>query len=293
MRSVLVRSGATVAAGAAALMTLLAASPVTTRLDGYQITMKMTVEMPATEMPVGMPPGPMNMDMVIKTADGRLRMEIDFAKFMGTNAGYMAAAGAMLNGTYILLQPDGKMLTVMPSMRVAMSADAGSLLSGGMGAGDVSEKVDTAPGWLKVTDLGAGERVAGYATRRFRADMKFKTTVDENGLKTTETNDSSYEFWITTDRGDVMAALRAFDKATGNSVVGGQKEISDALMSKLPPNSSVLRAVGHNLTNEGKTSMKMEVTEIKKATFEPAEFEVPPGVQVMDMNAMTGGRGRN
>ena len=293
MRSVLVRSGATVALGAAAVVTLLAASPATTKLDGYQITMKMTVEMPATEMPVGMPPGPMNMDMVIKTADGRLRMEIDFAKFMGTNAGYMAAAGAMLNGTYVLLQPNGKMLTVMPAMGVAMAADAGSLLSGGgLGAGDVSEKVDTAPGWLKVTDLGAGERVAGFATRRFRADMKFKTTVDDNGLKTTEMNDSSYEIWLTTDRGDVMTALRAFDKATGTSVVGGQKEISDGLMAKLPPNSSVLRVVGHNLTNEGKTSMRMEVTEIKKATFEPAEFEVPAGVQVMDMSAM-GGRGRN
>ena len=294
MRSPLVRSGATIALGAAALVTLVAASPADMRVDGYQITMKMTAEMPAGEMPAGTPAGPVQMDVVIKSTTDQLRVEMDFSKLASGGGGDMAAAGAMMAGMYMLLRSDGKMVTVMPSMGMAMIADPSAILGGGGGLAGmgISTKVDTAAGWLKITDLGAGERIAGYATRKFRAEVKYKETVTVMGTTTADSTESVYDLWVTTDASDALGALRKYSEKFGGSVGSGNKEIFDAWTKKLPANSVPLRTVGHMTTAKGKTSMTLEVAEIKKATFEATDFDVPAGMQVMDMSAMMGGRGR-
>jgi hypothetical protein len=294
MRSPLLRSGATIALGAAALVTLGAASPAVQRVDGYQITMKMTVEMPA-DAAAGMPAGPMQMDVVIKSAGDRIRMEMDMAKMMASRGGgdQMAGAAAMMGGIYVLVQPDNKMITVMPAMGMAMVADPGAMFGGGGGMGGmIKTSVDTLPGWLKVTDLGAGERILGYATRKFRVETKYKTTVTVMGTTTTESTEGTSDIWVTSDPSDALAAIRKYSQTMGASVMGGAKDIFEAQMKMLPANAVALRTVTTGTTDKGKMSFSMEVAEIKKATFEATEFEVPAGMQIMDMGAMMGGRGR-
>ncbi|HKS06531.1 MAG TPA: hypothetical protein VJR92_09490 [Gemmatimonadaceae bacterium] len=296
MRSPLLRSSATIALGAAALVTLDAASPAVQRVDGYQITMKMTMEMPINAAAAGMPAGPIQMDVVIKSAGDRIRMEMDMAKMMAGRGGgdQMAGAAAMMGGMYILVQPDNKMVTVMPSMGMAMVADPGALFGGGGGAmgGMIKMTVDTLPGWLKVTDLGAGERILGFATRKFRVETKYKMTVSVMGTATTETIESTTETWVTSDPSEAFAALRKYSQTMAPQMMGGAKDIVEISMKKLPPNAVALRFVSMWTTEKGKSSVTMEVAEIKKATFEATEFEVPAGMQVMDMSAMMGGRGR-
>lgn len=296
MRSPLLRSSATIALGAAALVTLIAASPAIERVDGYQITMKVTMEVPGAAQ-AGMPAGPTQMDVVIKSAGDRIRMEMDMAKLMsgrgGDAANQAAAASAMMGGMYILVQPDGKMMTVMPSMGMAMVADPSAMLGGGGGMGGMmSMTLDTLPGWLKVTDLGAGERILGFATRKYRVETRVKTTVSVMGTTTSDSAESTYDIWVTSDASDALAAIRKYSQTMGSSVMGGSKDVFDAWMKKLPANAVGLRTIGTSTSEKGKTTFNMEIAEIKKATFEATEFEVPAGMQVMDMGAMMGGRGR-
>jgi hypothetical protein len=290
MRSPLLRSSAKIALGAAALVALSAASPAVQRVDGYQITMKVTMDMPA-DAAAGMPAGPMQMDVVIKSAGERVRMEMDMAKMMAGRGGgdQMAGAAAMLGGVYVLVQPDGKMITVMPSMGMAMVGGGGGM--GAMG-GMIKTSLDTLPGWLKVTDLGAGERILGYATRKFRVETKYTTTTTVMGTATTDSIDGTSDVWVTSDPAEALAAIRKYSQTMGASVLGGTKDIFEASMKKLPANAVALRTVATSTTDKGKTSVTLEVAEIKKATFEATEFEVPAGMQVMDMGAMMGGRGR-
>jgi hypothetical protein len=132
-----------------------------------------------------------------------------------------------------------------------------------------------------VEDLGAGERILGYATRRFRATAK-----DAQG------REGTMEMWFA-DVGAAGAAMQKFSESFGAISMGNAtKAASAAVSSKIPKGAVLLRAVINATTDRGKMTSTIETTDIKTMRFDAGEFEIPAGINVMDMSAMMGGRGR-
>lgn len=289
MRRSFVRSGARVALGAVALVALVAATPAPAILDGYQITMRMTMTEPGAAAPTG------PIDMVIKSSADRMRMEMDFGKLMAGRGGEGAEmAGTMMAGMFMLLQPDGKVVTIMPGMNMGMIMDPGAMLSGGgmggMGGTGISIDTDTAGMSVTVQDLGAGERILGFATRKYHVEMKYKTTVRVMGTVDTTSVNMSTDTWITTDAGEPLAVLRKHAEKFGSMFNGGAtKSVTDVMTAKLPKNGVALRTNIKSVDEKGTHLVSVEVAEMKRANFEVTEFEVPAGINVMDLGAMMGG----
>jgi hypothetical protein len=116
---------------------------------------------------------------------------------------------------------------------------------------------------MAVEDLGASETIAGHPTRKYR-------------IKPTNP-DEAVELWIATD-------IPGIDYKAFAGMFGARFTGTDSRMAAKIPTGFAMRVVG-------KTG-GMEVTKIDKATFSDADFEVPAGINVLDLGAMMGGRGR-
>ena len=75
------------------------------------------------------------------------------------------------------------------------------------------------------------------------------------------------------------AGVAGINRQTG-SLLHLQQQVSSGRRILTPSDDPVAAAQALEVTQAGKTS------------FEESDFEVPPGIQVMDLGAMMGGRGR-
>jgi hypothetical protein len=245
-------------------------------IDGYVIDMKITTE--------GQTP-PADIGMTLKVAGDKMRVEMDLSRMMPGGGG---GNEEMMNGAYMLLQENGKMAMILPNMRNPMS--------GGTGFGmtmDISAIAGMAPQGgpprandvqVNVEDLGAGGQIAGHATRKYR--ITTKANVNGNPMETVS------ESWFATDLSGAEEGFKKFSSSFGAQFSGNSaKEIQDAMMSKMPKGFP-MRSVTEISEGSSKTKATMEVTRIEKSSFEGPEFEVPTGIQLMDMSGMMGGRGR-
>jgi hypothetical protein len=199
------------------------------------------------------------------------------------------AGGAMAEGAYMLLQDNGKIAMILPNMAnpmgggtgFGMTMDISSITGAARGRGGMPEASDIQ---VDVADLGAGEAILGHPTHKYR--ITTKATV--NGTPSETVTDS----WFATDLAGAEEGFKKFSKSFGAQFSGGAaKGMQDAIASKMPKGFP-LRSIT-NVTQSGKTSKTtMEVTQVGKATFEASDFEVPAGIQLMDMSGMMGGRGR-
>lgn len=269
---------------ARALFTLIPATliaPMTFRApavapvdDGYVIAMKITSDAMQNE----------NMGLTLKVAGAKMRVEMDMSAMMGGRAG-----GEMADGAYMLLQENGKVAMILPNMRnpmsgsngFGMSMDLSAILSGGPGRGSMPEASNIQ---VDVAELGAGEAILGHPTRKYR--ITTKATVNGSATETVT------ESWFATDLAGAEDGFKKFTQSFGAQFSGASaKGIQDAMAAKMPkgfPLRSITTA-----TESGKTQkITMEVTQVGKATFEASAFEVPAGIQLMDMSGMMGGRGR-
>jgi hypothetical protein len=261
------------ALGLAALaFTVTAASAPPHVDDGYLITMSLVVPEQGE--------GPMT--MTIKAAGDRMRFEMDFSRAMGADASSM-------QGMFGVLQPGGKVAIVMPQMQMGVTMDLAMMLGRGTpGEAGVAMKDMT----VDVTDLGSGGTIIGYATRKYHVRQKYSMTVTVFGQTITEAVNTADTLWVTQDLGAAEGALKKFQESFGSMMGGGMAKVADSLASKMPKGFP-LRTVSVRTDDKGKATVnRAEITEIKKATFAAAEFEIPAGINLMDMGAMMGGRGR-
>jgi hypothetical protein len=252
------------------------------RVDGYTIAMRVTTTDAAAD-PV---------QMTLKVAGGSLRIEMDgIAASMGGGRGGGSQADQMSRGAYMLLQDGGKVAMILPSMPNPMGGGMGmgvsmdvSALTGGMGMA-VPEASNVN---VDVEDLGAGESILGFPTRKYRLKQAYTTTGRGGGAQ-----DVTTDVWMTTSISGADAALRRFSESFGSQYTAGSnaRGVVDALSAKMPQGFP-MKSVATERRGNGSVVTTMEVTELTKTAFSQSEFDVPSGIQLIDMNAMMGGRGR-
>jgi hypothetical protein len=190
----------------------------------------------------------------------------------------------------MLVQASGKLALVLPSMNMGMSIDAGSL-GGGRGGRGAPPTVDASDVNVSVDDLGPGEAILGHPTHKYRVHESYNLATTVNGQASSAKHDATSELWMATDLGGAENGFRKFGEAFAS--LGGRttaKEVAAAWSSKMPKGFPLKRVSTEN-TDHGKTTSTQEVTEIKKTSFDAADFEVPSNIQLMDFGAMMRGRG--
>jgi hypothetical protein len=196
--------------------------------------------------------------ITFKTAGERMRLEADLSSLMG------GRGGSMMTGAFLLPRDDGKLIAVLPNMTNPMAGGTGFAMTmdlAGMAArvGAPPPKVTDAP----IEDLGAGETMLGYKTHKYRVRQP----------------DNTVEFWV--------AELPGTDFKKFATNFGARFSGIDPRMAEKIPAGFAMKAVV-----SGKDPVTMEVTKVDKTSFSDADFEVPAGIQVMDMSGIMGGRGR-
>lgn len=275
-------------AAAASIVALIGASPAPVFVDGYTIAMKITTDDANAQGPA---------TITFKVAGDKVRLEMDMAGIApgggrGGRRGGRGGGGGDMTGAFMLLQADGQVAAIIPSQQMGITMDIGSI-SGGRGGGrggmagmfgqrtfsDVSVTVD---------EMGGGESILGHATHKYRVHTKYTETMNTMGNAQTTAHDNTTDLWLATDLAD---AAQAFARLGAFFSRAGGPEARDALMAKLPKGGFPLKSITTEKTERGTTTATMEATEVKKTSFDDADFEVPPGIQVMDLGAMMRGRG--
>lgn len=204
-----------------------------------------------------------------------------------------SAVPMMKPGAYMILRGNDKTLTIVsPEDKTAIKMEAGSL---GTGAGRMTNnamvKVSQRDGKFDFEDLGAGDKILGYATRHIRVSSSGTTEIRVLGKKSTTTNVSTGDVWIAPKLNGIDAdALRAWGTAFGRGLRATNAEL-------LPRQTDYERQFGDGIAlrtvnvingsdEKGRArvdTVKMEVTDIKSGRLDPKLFTVPDGYQVQDM----------
>ena len=206
-------------------------------------------------------PGQQPADMTFKISGERMRLEADIGGLMGRGGG---RGGAMMAGAYMLPRADGNLIIVLPGAP-NMAGGTGMAMSMNPGAMAARGAAPPQAGDVVVEDLGSGGTVLGHSTHKYRIKPA---------------NADPMEAWFATDVPGLD--YKKFASSFGASFTG-----SDAKAAAKMPTGFPLKMVG-----TGTNAFSLEVTKIDKSSFADSDFEVPSGMQVMDMGAMMGGRGR-
>jgi hypothetical protein len=200
----------------------------------------------------------------------------------------------------MLLRDDGKVTVVLPSQGMAMAIDAQQMQGGMqmMRAFGVEPPV-VSNVTVDVTDLGAGEAILGFPTRKYRVRQQYSITTSMRGQSRTERHDDVSELWMTTAMPGFADGLEKFAETLGNAFggagQGASSELAAAMAGKIPKGYPLKSVVKSNTTDANgqarTTTTTIEVLDVSKATLDASEFDVPAGIQVIDPMQMMRGRG--
>lgn len=225
-----------------------------------------------------------NPSMTVSLLPGKARMD-----FEGD-----AKQPGMGKGGYMILDAEkGLMTVVSPEEKKAMVMDPSALgnVMSAMGASGLV-KMDVSDVKVAVEPLGAGEKLLGYDTKRFRVTRSHSMSVSVFGRKTTTKDESVSELWMA----DRFIDGRAFEEwaksfARGVGGIGGDgfkklMEAEEANMPKGVPLKQVQKSTSTDDKGNVTTStITMEMQELKKTSLDASLFEVPAGYEVVDMKA--------
>jgi hypothetical protein len=197
------------------------------------------------------------------------------------------AAPEVASGMYMLMDAtDSTMTTVMPAMNTAMVMNPRGMFATGL----------PTPRWTvkalkksEVADLGAGERLLGHDTHRFRVTQLATMTLSMLGQTCDKEMNVVSELWTATDiDGD------AFEKSMASMTEGlvGSPAVNELKsMTRNYPKGFALRVIAKQVEpaedgKPGTIATTMETTEIAHAPIDEAAFKVPDGYHTMDMRGM-------
>jgi hypothetical protein len=228
----------------------------------------------------------------VSMQDGNIRM--DYLEGMtptGQKNGYVLVQGE--TGKFIVVNPKDK-------QAIVMSADG---FGSGLGAlmNNPMLKMTMSNTSFRFKDMGAGETILGYKTRKVRTwysstmEVKVMMMPDQKIVS----NDSS-EQWIATGV-DVGGAknMEVWAKSFSSGVKSTNPELAAELKkftNEYGRTGLALKSVTWSTQTDKKgkvtaDTVTMDVTELKTGSLDPAIFEVPKGYEVLDMSQMMAGLG--
>lgn len=255
-----------------------ALSPVAA--DGWRFRWKVTVESDRKERAPAQP------SMQVSLIPGKARVDYE---------GEMPAQQGMVKkGGYMILDAEkSAMIMVDPKEKKAVIMDPAAL-SGMINAAGVGGmvKMDVKDVKVGVEKLGAGERILGYATTRYRIARSYVMTVSVFGRKNTTTHNSTTESWVA----DRFIEDKAFEEWAKNFTrgfggIGGDafKKLMEAEQANQIKGIVVKQVTQATDTDEkgnaSSSKTTMEMTELAKTSLDASMFEVPKDYEVTDMKA--------
>ena len=227
----------------------------------------------------GKPNQRVSMAMRHQVTPARLRMEI--VQVSGS------AATNDAEGMYTVVNDaDSTITSVMPSQHLATVMGLTSTLGLGSGAAPKTEEHLTKN---KLEDMGAGERILGHATHRYRTTTAGTLDITIMGQTCTKPFDGVTEMWMASDV-DLQPAMSATLKHFG----AGQLEDLEKRLRAAPtarPQGTALRTVSKidqhdEAGNPITVTTTMEFVELEHGPMAASAFDVPPDYKTMDMRTM-------
>lgn len=266
------RNSSWIARGATvALASLTIAATPRPFTSGWSFTWKITAdEMPsnaASKQP----------SMGIQMIPGKIRMD-----FVGEPSQGMKKGGYMLfdaeAGTMAMVSPEDKAAMVFEGAGLgAMAGAVGSVV-----------KMDVSDLKVNVEDLGAGERLLGRATQKFRITRGYSMQVSVFGKKSKTTHESVTEAWISKE----MLVDKSWEAWSDRFARGSTRLGGDAMQKLIEAEKQVPKGVPLKQTtattdtddkgNVTKSKMTMELTSLKQEDISPTVFEIPKDYTVTD-----------
>ncbi len=147
----------------------------------------------------------------------------------------------------------------------------------------------------RVESLGAGPRILGHPTSRYRVATRMTMTISGMGQQESVKIASTTEYYFPTD---IKSAINPFAAITGTDMMGmlggNNKEFSDKLKAaegKLPKAPPLRTSTIATITTGGinrVTRSNTEVTSVRWVNADPKVFEIPAGYTAVEVPSMGG-----
>lgn len=277
--------GAVLLVGGATVLT--AAHPVTPRATGatfkYRITSSSSDKRTREAR---------TMYADVRMQDGNIRLDyLEGVTPLGQQNGFVIVQGE--TGKFIVVNPKDKQAMVMTAD--GFGSGVGALMNNPMLKMTVSNTS------FRYKDLGAGEAIMGYKTRKVRT--WYTSTVELKAMMMPDqkvvTADSSDQ-WIATgiDLGSPQNMER-WAKSFASGVKSTNPELEAELRkytNEYGRTGMALRTVTWSTQTDKKgkvtaDTLTMDVTDLKTGDIDPAVFEIPKGYEVVDLSQMMAGLG--
>ncbi len=225
-----------------------------------------------------------NMFATVRMQDGNIRMDyVEGTNPMGQRNGYTIVQGDA--GRFVLVDPKEKKAMVMTAD--AMGSGMGAMLNNPL------VKLTVSNTSFRYKDLGAGETILGYKTRKVRT--WYSSTVEMKVMminQKTVSNDSSDQ-WIANVDFDPRT-MESWAKSFASGVKSTNPELAKDLASytrEYGRSGLALKTVTWSTQTDKKgkvtaDTLVMEITDLKSGALDKALFEIPAGYEVTDMTKM-------
>jgi hypothetical protein len=249
--------------------------------DGFHFTYSGTM---SSASPSAKAPEARNVSTTVRVRGGKARVD-----FPGDMAPGVAA------GTYALMDAGSATMTlVMPAKKEAMTMSPGAMAGSMQGMAGMMKMTVTDTS-SKMEDLGDGERVLGFATRKFRVTTGYTMNVSMMGTTTSMRTENTSVVQVSEAVGALDAGFTTFGASFARNfgaeaaMAGTGFEQLKALSSLQPKGFPLVmeqetRMIRAGDTTQTRTSWRM--TELARGGVEPADLTLPEGYKVTDLAAM-------
>lgn len=201
-------------------------------------------------------------------------------------------------GVYVLILADTKKFAIVNDKdKQVILMDAASF---GTGVGAMTNnallKISNKDASFSYKDLGAGDKILGYSTRRVQLISGNTMETRIVGITTRTITSDTSEQWIGQGLGLDTKSLLAWSEAFGTGLRTTNPDIlvqMDKYQQEYGKGGIALRTVMRSSRSNGKGKvdndvLTMEVTDLRQGPIDASVFAIPPSYKVMDMNNMSG-----
>lgn len=218
------------------------------------------------------------------------KLRIDIATDGGRSPTPLATEGPVS----MIVSDSGRTITYLDSKNSQyMSVRPGDMIAEARQMGAVNmEFTDTD---AKVENLGAGPRILGHPTSRYRVGTRVTMTISGMGQRESVKIASTTEYYFPTD---IRSAVNPFASITGTDMIGmlggNNKAFSDKLKAaekKLPKAPPLRTSTTATITTGGITRVTRsttDVTAVRWVNADPGVFEIPAGYTAVEIPSMGG-----
>lgn len=224
----------------------------------------------------------------VRIADGNVRMDyLEGMTPMGKKGGYVIVKGEPAQ--FIIVDPNEKQAMIMSA----------ELMGSGLGAmaNNPMLKISYSDQSFRFQDMGAGEPILGYKTRKVRtfytSTVETKVLMMNNKVTTTDTSDQ----WIASGVKMDAGSLEKWSKSFASGVKSTNAELA-AQMAKYQneygKTGMALKTVTYStaVDKKGKATvdtLTMDVTELSNGPIDLSIYEVPADYKVTDLQQAING----